>query len=155
MMAAIVSLVAALAAALIARSVMISNHRQAWINGLREDVASFFAAFDVIHFKTANLSRVGDASKPEDQQEARNEALLAYRKILMRLNMNEPLHQQLEKSLELLLQGKTVDQNELTATVTLARSILKREWEVTKYGPFTAPIIQLKTWGRLRKAPWK
>jgi hypothetical protein len=153
MMAAIVSLVAAVAAALIARSVMISNHRQAWINGLREDVASFFAAIDVIHFKMANLSRVGDASKLEDQQEARNEALLAYRKILMRLNMNEPLHKQLEKSLESLLQGKTVDQDELTATVTLARSILKREWEVTKYGPFTAPIIQLKTWGRLRKAP--
>jgi hypothetical protein len=107
MMAAIVSLVAAVAAALIARSVMISNHRQAWINGLREDVASFFAAIDVIHFKMANLSRVGDASKLEDQQEARNEALLAYRKILMRLNMNEPLHKQLEKSLESLLQGKT------------------------------------------------
>jgi hypothetical protein len=101
MIAAIVSLVAAVAAALIARSVMISNHRQAWINGLREDVASFFAAIDVIHFNMANLSRVGDASKLEDQQEARNEALLAYRKILMRLNMNEPLHKQLAKSREI------------------------------------------------------
>jgi hypothetical protein len=153
MIAAIISLIAAVTAALIARSVMISNHRQAWINGLREDVASFFAAIDVIHFKMRMVPQVGDASKLEDQQDARNEALLAYRKILMRLNMNEPLHQQLEKSLGSLLQGKTVNQNELTATVTLARSILKREWEVTKYGPFTAPIIQLKTWFRLRKSP--
>jgi len=36
----------------------------------------------------------------DEEQKPRNDAALAYRKILMRLNINEPLHQQLEKSLE-------------------------------------------------------
>ena len=150
-MAAILGLVAAITAALIARSVMISNHRQAWINALREDLAAFFTAIDVIHFKMAMLSQGGEASKLEEQQKARNDALLAYRKILMRLNMNESLHRQLEKSLEslLMVKGTTVNQDELTEAVTLARTILKREWEVTKYGSFTAPMMHLKTkWRR-------
>ena len=154
-MAAFISLVAAVTAALIARSVMISNHRQGWINGLREDLAAFFTAIDVIHFKIVVLSRSGDATKLEEQQRARNEVLLAYRKILMRLNMNEPLHQQLEKSLNtlLLIKGDTVDEAKLAAAVTLARTILKQEWEVTKYGPFTTLIVPLKTWWRRRTTP--
>ncbi len=154
-MTAILGLVAAVTAALIARSVMVSNHRQAWINGLREDLAAFFTAIDVIHFRMAAFSQSGDANRLEEQQKARNDVLLAYRKILMRLNMKEPLHQQLERSLEslLLVRGKTADQDELTAGVTLARTILKREWEVTKYGPFTEHVIRLKTWWRRRKTP--
>ena len=43
-MGAILGLIAAVTAALIARSVMVSNHRQAWINGFREDLAAFFTA---------------------------------------------------------------------------------------------------------------
>jgi len=154
MMTALLGVVAAITAALITRSVMISNHRQAWINALREDLASFFTAIDVINFRMAMLSQAGEASKLEEQQKARIDMLLVYRKILMRLNMNEPLHQQLEKSLEtvLMIQGKTVNQDEITATVTLARVILKREWEVTKYGLFTAPMTHLKTWWRQRGA---
>jgi len=142
-MAAFISLIAALAAALIARSVMVSNHRQAWINALRDDLAAFFTATDVLY-------QGGDARKPEEQQKARNDAILAYRKILMRLNMNEHLHLQLEKSLEslLLVHGETSNRGDLAATVTLARVILKREWEVTKYGIFTMPMVHLKTWWR-------
>jgi hypothetical protein len=157
MMTAILGLIAAITAALITRSVMISNHRQAWINALREDLAAFFTAIDVIHFRMAMLSQGGEASKLEEQQKPRIDALLAYRKILMRLNMNEPLHQQLEKSLESLLaaRGTSVNQDELTAAVTLARTILKREWEVTKYGAFTAPMTHLKMWSRLSISPGK
>jgi hypothetical protein len=103
-----------------------------------------------IHFRMATFSQGGDISKLEHQQKARNDVLLAHRKILMRLNMNEPLHQQLEKALEVLLmvRGKTVDHDDLAAAVTIARKVLKREWEVTKYGPFTAPVVALKTWWR-------
>jgi hypothetical protein len=152
MMAAVLSLIAALAAALIARSVMVSNHRQAWINGLRVDLATFFTAIDVTHFRIAVLSQGGEGSEVDEEQKPRNDAALAYRKILMRLNINEPLHQQLEKSLETILtvQGKTVNQEQIAAAVTLARTILKREWEVTKYGAFTALILPLKTlWRRM------
>jgi hypothetical protein len=149
---ALVGLVAAIAAALITRSVMISNHRQAWINGLREDLAAFFTAIDVIYFKIAALSQGGEIKHLEEQQSARNDVLIAYRKILMRLNMNEPLHQQLEESLEALLTitEKSANQEQLAHTVTLARRILKQEWEVTKYGPLTAPATHFKKWWRLR-----
>jgi hypothetical protein len=143
-MAALLSLIAAIAAALIARSVMVSNHRQAWINGLRDDLAAFFAAIDIV-------SQAIDVDRPEESRKACSEALLAYRKILMRLNMNESLHQELEKSLEALLlpQDRAAKEIDIAATVTLARTILKREWEVTKYGLFTQAITKLKTeWRR-------
>ena len=94
-MGAFLGLIAAVTAALIARSVMVSNHRQAWINGFRDELAAFFTAIDIIR-------QTGEIGQLEGQQKAHNEALLAYRKILMRLNMNEPLHQELEKSLEIL-----------------------------------------------------
>lgn len=147
MTTAILGLIAALVAAFIGRSVMIGNHRQAWINALRDDLAQFFTSIDVIHFRMAVLWQGGDASDLESQQKARNEVLLAYRRILMRLNMSEPLHQRLEKALEalLLVQGKTVNQEDLTTAVTLARTVLKREWDVTKYGAFTTPIVALSS----------
>jgi hypothetical protein len=152
-MAAVLGLIAAIAAALIARSVTISNHRQAWINGLRDELAAFFTAIDVLHFKMGNLSHGGDVTTLEEQQKARNDVLLAYRRILMRLNINEPLHQGLEKSLGHLLTttSSNVNQSELSEAITLARTILKREWEVTKYGLLSRPAIYLKTRWRLRK----
>lgn len=151
MTTAILGFIAAIVAALITRSVMIANHRQAWINALRDDLAQFFTNIDVIYFRMATLVKAGDEDGLESQQKARNEVLLVYRRILMRLNMTEPLHQQLERALEalLLVQGKTVNQEDLTKAVTLARTVLKREWNVTKYGPFTTPIVALKTqWKR-------
>jgi hypothetical protein len=156
-MAAIFGLIAAIAAALITRSVMISNHRQAWINGLRDDLAAFFAAVDVIQFQMTAPSEQREAITLHEHNKARNDALLAYRKILMRLNMNELLHEHLEKSLEslLLTQSATVNHEDLSQAVTLARTILKREWEVTKYGPFTPTILRLKAWWRSSKPPGK
>jgi len=99
------------------------------------------------------LAQGGESEKLEEQQKARNDALLAYRKILMRLNINESLHQRLENSLESLLriEQKSADPDALRAAVTLARTILKQEWEVTKYGPFTKPVGKIKTWWRRRK----
>jgi hypothetical protein len=144
--AALLGLIAAITAALITRSVMIGNHRQSWINALRDDLAKFFTAIDVIHFKMATLAHNSDVNKLEEQQKARNDVLLAYRNILMRLNMNEALHQQLEKALEnlLVVRGTTVDQAELNNAVKLARTVLKSEWEVTKYGALTKLVATLK-----------
>jgi hypothetical protein len=136
------------------KSVMIANHRQAWINALRDDLAQFFTSIDAIHFVIAKLSLGGDSDDLEEQQKARNAVLLANRRILMRLNMTEPLHQRLEKALEPLLcvRGKTVNEEELGTAVRLARQVLKHEWEVTKYGFFTTPVVALKTgWKRLRR----
>lgn len=150
MLTALVGLIAAIAAALITRSVTIGNHRQAWINGLREDLASFFAAIDLMGFNVVDHSDAKEISNPQEERRARSGAVLAYRKILMRLNMNEQLHQELERSLGSLLtvKGDTASQDRITDAVTLARIILKREWEVTKYGSFTEPMLQVKEWRR-------
>jgi hypothetical protein len=43
------------------KSVMIANHRQAWINALREDLAQFFTSVDAIHFVMAKVSHSGAA----------------------------------------------------------------------------------------------
>jgi hypothetical protein len=105
----------------------------------------------------AMLPQNGDINNLEERQKAWNDVQLAYRKILMRLNLNEPLHQQLEKSLGslMMVRGQTVNQDDLAAAVTLARTVLKREWEVTKYGPFTALIIHLKARWRRRRVEGK
>ena len=146
---AIVSLTAAVLAALIGGwAVMIGNNRQAWINALREDLAQFFTNVDAIHFKIAALSQGGQMSDLEDERKVRSKILLSYRRILMRLNMNEPPHQQLEKALERLLtvREKTVNEDDLAQAVALARNVLKQEWNVTKYGLFTKPIVAFKRW---------
>jgi hypothetical protein len=94
----------------------------------------------------AKLSRGGDMDDLDEQQKTRNAALLTHRRILMRLNMTESLHQRLEKALEPLLfvRATTVNQEELTEAVSLARQVLKHEWEVTKYGMFTTPVVCFK-----------
>jgi hypothetical protein len=108
-------------------------------------LATFFAAIDVIHFKLEALSGGNEIIKMGELQNARNDALLTYRKILMRLNMNEALHQQLENSLASLLIDQRASSDNLAATVKLARTILKKEWDVTKYGAFTVAIAHFKT----------
>ena len=148
MITALLGLIAAVTAALISRSVMISNHRQSWINALRDDLAAFFSAIDRTQFERSSSS-VAQGTDPKD--EPRNEALLTFRKILMRLNMGEPLHQRLEHLLQhLLTSDKISNQENLDECVALARAILKHEWEVTKYGPFTPIVILIKSQWRRR-----
>jgi hypothetical protein len=153
MTAPFLGLLAAITAAFIGRSVMVSNHRQAWINGLRKDLAAFFTAIDLVRSKTKRQPS-GSNGNPEEPQKERNDAMLAYRKILMRLNMNEALHLQLERSLESLLTAHGNDEEGLKRAVTYARGLLKHEWDVTKYGPVTAPIVYCKArWRRWRSQP--
>ena len=81
----------------------------------------------------------------ERQQKARADALLIYRRILLRLDMNEPPHRRLEKALEaLLLRNKVLNQDELAAAVTLARTVLNEEWDVTNFGALAEPIAAFK-----------
>jgi hypothetical protein len=140
------SILAAILGWLAIKSVMIANHRQAWINGLRDDLAEFFTNIDAIYFFMAKQPQSGSAANLEDQQKTRRAVLLSHRRILMRLNMTGQLHQDLEETLQplLVVRGQTVDQQELGRAVSLARRVLKHEWEVTKYGMFTTPIVHLK-----------
>jgi hypothetical protein len=144
-----VLLVAVVVVAFIGRSAIVCYHRQARLNALRDDLAQFFASIDVAHSRTP--SQGGDTSNLERQQKSRADALLTYRRILLRLNLNEPPHQRLEKALEaLLLRNKSLNQDELTAAVTLARTVLNEEWDATNYGVLAEPIaVFKKQWKRM------
>jgi hypothetical protein len=142
-------LVAVVVVAFIGRSAIVCYHRQARLSALRDDLAQFFASIDVVHSRTP--SQGGETSNLERQQKARADALLYYRRILLRLNLNEPPHRRLEKALEaLLLRNKSLNQDELTATITLARTVLNEEWDVANYGVLAEPFAAVKKrWKRM------
>jgi hypothetical protein len=142
-------LIAVIVFALVGRSAIVCYHRQARLNALRDDLAQFFASIEVAQSRTP--SQGGETNNLERQQKARADALLVSRRILLRLNMNEAGHRRLEKALEaLLLRNKGLNQEELTAAVTLARTVLNEEWDVANYGAFAEPISALKKqWKRM------
>jgi hypothetical protein len=144
-----VLVIAVIVVAFIGRSAIVCYHRQARLNALRDDLAQYFAIIEVAQSRTA--SQGGETNNLERQQKARADALLIYRRILLRLNMNEPPHRRLEKALEtLLLRNRALNQDELTAAVTVARTVLNEEWDVANYGVFAEPIAAVKKrWKRM------
>ncbi len=90
-------------AASLSRWSVISNHRQNWINALRDDLVEYMKQIDAVHYlvsKGAALSGEEAIIKNTDeQQEAQNAALLVYRRILLRLNITEGEHIELAKGL--------------------------------------------------------
>jgi len=131
--------------ALIGQSAIVCYHRQARIDALRDDLAEFFAIIDMAQSRPPVPSHGAETNNLERQQKVRADALLIYRRILLRLNMNEPPHQRLEKALEaFLVRNKAASQDDLTAAVTLARTVLNEEWNVTNYGILAEPILAFK-----------
>src|SRR5258706_15495036 len=80
------SIVAAIVGWASARAVAISNHRQNWINGLREDIVAFLKEIDLLHFRLAKMNRGGDTDEPEKQKELLASAFLIRRRYRLRLN---------------------------------------------------------------------
>lgn len=123
--------------AMVGKAVAISNHRQNWIDALRDDLVSFLKEVDVLHFRMAKILGPGGTTDDlEKQQDARNAAMMAYRRVLMRLNMTEELHVNLAHGLRALMtvSTTTADENKINAVVNASREVLKYEWAVAKYG---------------------
>jgi predicted amino acid racemase len=144
------SIVSAVVGWVSAKAVTISNHRQNWINALRDDLVAYLREIDTMHYRMAKvLGEIGGPGTIEDlerQQENRAAALLVYRRILLRLNTTEDQHVQLAKKLKglLVLRTRTTDTQQVDDVVSLARQVLKHEWAVTKYGMFTKPVVSIK-----------
>jgi hypothetical protein len=147
------SIVAAIVGWFSAKAVVISNHRQAWINALRDDLVGFLKEVDVLHFRLQRMDQTGDIAELEKQQDARNAAMMAYRRVLMRLNTTEVLHVNLAKGLNdlMLIRSKTADVNKVDAVVNASREVLKYEWAVAKYGIFL-PLMAPRQWRKKRRA---
>ena len=119
-------------AGVLSRWSAISNLRQNWINALRDDLATYLVEIDAMHFESLATNHL----------ERRKAALWVYRRILLRLNIDERPHKQLAESLKQLLNigDSTEDDKRIDDVVTLARQILKQEWAVTKWGFFAKTI---------------
>lgn len=126
-----------------AKAVAISNHRQNWINALRDDLANFLKEIDVLHYRIGRLNGMdGNPATVDDldkQQDARNAAMLVYRRILMRLNMTEKPSSELANRLNdlMMIDSAVADVRQIDAVVNTARLVLRQEWAVTKYGFLT------------------
>ncbi|MFZ0417474.1 MAG: hypothetical protein WAM04_05185 [Candidatus Sulfotelmatobacter sp.] len=146
-------------AAVLTRWSVISNHRQNWINALRDDIATYLKEIDAMHYRIGKVfGEGGEAGTTEDlekQQDTRNAALLVYRRILLRLNVTEVDHIQLAEGLRALhiIKAKTADTGQVDAVIALARKVLKHEWAVTKYGMFANLVIQAKSSWREMNGP--
>ena len=144
-----------------------SEFRQAWIDGLREDLAAFFAGARAFARAAETLHLFGPDYKEKvallitDQKisDIRYQAAETHYRIKLRLNADEAEHQELLR----LLDRAIAEQNSMLAEKTdsietmkaiefaaeYARPILKKEWERVKKGelPFriarnwVAPII--------------
>jgi hypothetical protein len=107
-----------------AKAVAISNHRQNWINALRDDLVEYLKQIDVLHFR---MSQLRDTDDLERQQEVRNAAMLVYRRVLMRLNMTENDHIGLAQALEELMtiSGNTANDLKIDGVIGMSRVVLK------------------------------
>ncbi|WP_150126058.1 hypothetical protein [Brevundimonas sp. LM2] len=132
-------------AALIARGVAIAQLRQAWINALRNDLAEVFATSDRI----AKLVRDQSAAEPKIDalSEQSHLSMAAHRRVLLRLNPAERLHEELTLSLDALINVGSHDEyiKKIDGALRTAQSLLKQEWEVTKYGTFAPVAAKLKS----------
>lgn len=150
-MATAISLFAALGvgsviAALIARWNSVSQLRQAWVDSLRREIAEFFHSIEEIS------AAHSDPSLQSKFRERRDNALLSYRRVILRLNTAEPEHRLLSKRLKALLSIRAAaDLDAVDSAMAAAKQVLKAEWERTKFGPFYPSMRKVKRRARLRK----
>jgi hypothetical protein len=156
---AIASLVAALITAAVSfvsltltKEQKTSDFRQAWIDGLREELANFLAAarafaraIEIVNtfgpgYKDKTVLRISD----DKVGDLRYQAAESLCKIQLRLNPNEPEHQELLRLLRrviseqnAMLKNKTGIENTMQAIELAsahAQPVLKKEWERVKKG---------------------
>jgi hypothetical protein len=158
-LAAIATLVASLIAAAISfvtltltKEQKTSEFRQAWIDGLREELAGFLAAARAFARAVEVLNTFGPEYKEKTSLRISDEKIgdLRYQaaetlcRIQLRLNSNEPEHQELLR----LLRRAITEQNAMLSERTgieetmkaierateCAQPVLKKEWERVKRG---------------------
>jgi hypothetical protein len=160
--AAIATVIAALIAAAVSfvnltlnKEQKTSEFRQAWIDGLREDLASFFACARAFARAAEELKVFGSngatggtylAITAEKVSEIRFQVAETRYRIQLRLNPKEAEHKELLRLMQVaieaqqsVLQGKGDTVSTLRAIETAAEfapQILKTEWERVKKGEF-------------------
>lgn len=137
-----------------------SEFRQAWIDGLREDLAVFFAGARTFARATQELAasrRRGEATSllgvaAEKISEIRYQAAETRYRVQLRLNMNEVEHRELLRLMKVaideqnkVLAGEGDTEMTLKAIDTAAEfapQILKLEWERVKSGEVAFRVVR-------------
>ena len=146
--------IGAVVSARIARSSVISGFRQKWIDDLRQDIVDILSIAEQIGFNSDYLKQHGKLPEAYDQHEYAEKisrAIALVNRVRLRLNPTESDHVRLLKSLEVIGGAHEVDASTRIATILIvleaARTVLKREWDVTKYGYWMRPVLRIKrTW---------
>lgn len=151
----VAAVVAATITGRISRSIKISEFRQAWINDLRKDIADYIGA---AHKWVRKYEQVNALVEPEKQEEKErmereellpihNKALVILSRIKLRFNPRKnPYKKDDDKflvALDDLLNPRKLVSSDGSSLDTIwfglaneaietARTILKREWEITK-----------------------
>ena len=99
-----------------------------------------------MHYAIIDLY-AGTTNAEQKKRDARLAVLFSYSRVVLRLNLTEPMHVELRQRLDefMTVDRVTPDRERIEGAVDLARKILKQEWEVTKYGPLTGWIQRLKS----------
>lgn len=129
-----------------------SEFRQAWIDGLREDLAAFFAGVRAFARATEELKSAASASRtaqplamtPEKISDIRYQAAERRYRIQLRLNLKEPEHKELLRLMQMAVDEQNkflADKSDVARTLQAienaadyAPQILKAEWERVKRG---------------------
>lgn len=143
--AAIIAALAAIFVAFMARELKISEFRQAWINGLRDEISEYTTkAHEWMELYLDTNPCVDQVHKDEMYRKLnalKYESFRAYRKIQMRFKPDDEAADKLLASLlDLLDPSKSgVSASSYGAwrdhadnTILAARHLLKKEWETTK-----------------------
>ncbi len=129
-----------------------SEFRQAWIDGLREDLASFFATIRAFARSAQELQNFGKGARDgaplafteQKISDLRYQVAETRYRIQLRLNLKEPEHAELLRLMQVaiehqqrVLAGEGTTEQTLNAVETAAAyapQILKSEWERVKKG---------------------
>jgi hypothetical protein len=116
------------------RAQVLSTNRQAWINSLRDDLATFIG-------KAENIGIHGDNYSEETSIKVCSELSVLTSRIKLRLNLNESLAKEVEEAVRQVYlasvtrprEGKDLIINKLKLE-TAAGQLFKAEWERVKRG---------------------
>jgi len=130
----------------------VSEFRQAWIDGLRNDLAAFFSAARAFARAIDALNRHGSISEDQakvpfsDEKigELRHTAAEAFYRIKLRLNPEEAEHKELQRLLERAIE----EQNAVVASEGAdERDVLKA---IDRASDFARPVLKTE-WNRVKK----
>jgi hypothetical protein len=113
---------------------VVSANRQAWINGLRDDVAEVLSLVDGFdrHVRAVVPTIEGSAAVQQQRFDYKRLAVLALNRIRLRVNETEPDARDLVGLLQMAVGSMSVDDPTREEIVNAAQRILKAEWDRVK-----------------------